>query len=95
MSGIFFSAILVAFGLFQALALPLATAQENQPVKLRFAGAVNGIAFACGKNYSNIGTDQVDDYAERFQIFRVGSRAIDPGGQSRPFDTRPRRHLAI
>lgn len=84
MSGIFFSTILVAFGLFQALVLPLATAQENQPVKLRFAGAVNGIAFACGKNYSNIGTAKSTITPSDFRFFVSAVELLTQEGKAVP-----------
>ena len=84
MSGIFFSAILVALGFFQALVLPSAMAQENQPVKLRFAGAVNGVAFACGKNYSNIGTTKSTITPSDFRFFVSAVELLTQEGKAVP-----------
>ncbi|MBM4264935.1 MAG: hypothetical protein FJ145_26365 [Deltaproteobacteria bacterium] len=44
-------------------------AQEQQPITLRFAGAVNGAAFECGKNYSNIGTTKSTITPSDFRFF--------------------------
>jgi uncharacterized repeat protein (TIGR04052 family) len=69
MVGLFFLAILVGLGFLQALGLPAAMAQESQAIKLRFAGAVNGVAFACGKNYPNIGTTKSTITPSDFRFF--------------------------
>jgi uncharacterized repeat protein (TIGR04052 family) len=84
MSGILFSAILIALGLFQALVLPLATAQENQPVRLRFAGAVNGTPFECGKNYSNIGTTKSTITPSDFRFFVSAVELLTQEGKAVP-----------
>ncbi|HET9917031.1 MAG TPA: MbnP family copper-binding protein, partial [Candidatus Binatia bacterium] len=84
MSGILFSIILVMFGLFQALALPMAAAQESQAVKLRFAGAVNGAAFECGKNYSNIGTTKSTITPSDFRFFVSEVELLTQEGKAVP-----------
>lgn len=84
MSGIFFSTILMMFGLLQALVLPFATAQESQAVKLRFASAVNGAAFACGKNYSNIGTAKSTITPSDFRFFVSEVELLTQEGKAVP-----------
>jgi uncharacterized repeat protein (TIGR04052 family) len=84
MSGLFITAILVALGFLQALALPFAAAQDSQPVKLRFAGAVNGAAFACGKNYSNIGTTKSTITPSDFRFFVSAVELLTPEGKAVP-----------
>jgi uncharacterized repeat protein (TIGR04052 family) len=84
MSGIIFSTILVMFGLFQALVLPFATAQESQAVKLRFAGAVNGAAFECGNNYSNIGTTKSTITPSDFRFFVSAVELLTQEGKAVP-----------
>jgi uncharacterized repeat protein (TIGR04052 family) len=46
-----------------------AQGQTTQPVILRFAGAVNGEPFACGKSYPNIGTTKSTITPSDFRLF--------------------------
>ena len=47
----------------------VARSQTTQPVTLRFAGAVNGAPFACGKSYPNIGTTKSTITPSDFRLF--------------------------
>ena len=84
MAGLFFSAILVGLGFLQALGLPAAMAQESQAIKLRFAGAVNGVAFACGKNYPNVGTTKSTITPSDFRFFVSAVELLTQDGKAVP-----------
>ncbi|MGZ9243879.1 MAG: MbnP family protein [Candidatus Binatia bacterium] len=84
MSGKIFSRVLFSLGLFQALVQPFASAQENQPVRLRFAGAVNGTPFECGKNYSNIGTTRSTITPSDFRFFVSAVELLTQEGKAVP-----------
>ena len=86
MSGKIFSRILFSLSLFQALLQPFASAQENQPVRLRFAGAVNGTPFECGKNYSNIGTTKSTITPSDFRFFVSAVELLTQEGKAVPLD---------
>lgn len=66
------------------LMAPFATAQETKPIKLRFAGAVNGAAFECGKNYSNIGTTHSTITPSDFRFFVSAVELLSAEGKAVP-----------
>ena len=88
-----FFANLLSLGLFQALLQPFATAQ-SQPVKLRFAGAVNGTPFECGKNHSNIGSTKSTITPSDCRFFVSAVELLTEDGKAVAFGARSRRRLA-
>lgn len=65
-------------------AAPLAAAQDTQPIKLRFAGAVNGATFECGKNYANIGTTKSTITPSDFRFFVSAVELLTQEGKAVP-----------
>jgi len=59
-------------------------ADETQAVKLRFAGAVNGVPFECGKSYTNIGTTKSTITPSDFRLFVSEIQLLTPEGKSVP-----------
>lgn len=79
-------ASLVAALFFSAVTLrtALIAAQEQHPITLRFAGAVNGAAFECGKNYSNIGTTKSTITPSDFRFFVSAVELLTQEGKAVP-----------
>jgi uncharacterized repeat protein (TIGR04052 family) len=59
---------------------PFAAAQDNQPVTLRFAGAVNGAPFRCGQSYANVGTTKSTITPSDFRLFVSDVQLITADG---------------
>ncbi|MGE0385402.1 MAG: MbnP family copper-binding protein [Gammaproteobacteria bacterium] len=69
--------------LMQAAALAGA-AQEDRPVTLRFAGAVNGSAFECGRQYSGVGSGGSTIEPGDFRFFVSAVELIGRDGKAVP-----------
>jgi uncharacterized repeat protein (TIGR04052 family) len=66
------------------VALSKAAAQSDQPVVLRFAAAVNGAPFECGKSYANIGTTKSRITPTDFRMFVSGVELLTAAGKAVP-----------
>lgn len=62
----------------------IAQSQSTQPVTLRFAGAVNGAPFACGKSYPNIGTTKSTITPSDFRLFVSAMELLTNEGKAVP-----------
>ena len=59
-------------------------AQNTKPITLRFAGAVNGAPFACGKSYPNIGTTKSTITPSDFRLFVSAIELLTNEGKAVP-----------
>ena len=78
------TSILASAMFLQTAVASFATAQETQTIRLRFAGAVNGAAFECGKNYSNIGTTKSTITPSDFRFFVSAVELLTQDGKAVP-----------
>ncbi len=62
----------------------VAQSQSTQPVTLRFAGAVNGAPFACGKSYPNVGTTKSTITPSDFRLFVSAIELLTNEGKAVP-----------
>jgi uncharacterized repeat protein (TIGR04052 family) len=62
----------------------VAESQGAQPLTLRFAGAVNGAPFACGKNYANVGTSKSTVTPSDFRLFVSTIELLTKEGKAVP-----------
>jgi uncharacterized repeat protein (TIGR04052 family) len=70
--------------IFQAATAQLAAAQNNQPITLRFAGAVNGEPFQCGRAYASIGTTKSKITPSDFRLYISDIQVITSDGKTEP-----------
>jgi len=77
-----FKAFLIVFILLFVTCSSRLQADETQAVKLRFAGAVNGAPFECGKSYTNIGTTKSTITPSDFRLFVSEIQLLTPDGKS-------------
>jgi uncharacterized repeat protein (TIGR04052 family) len=79
-----FATPFVSLLILTCTALTSASAQTNQPVTLRFAAAINGAPFACGKSYSNIGATKSTITPTDFRMFVSAIELLTDAGKAVP-----------
>jgi uncharacterized repeat protein (TIGR04052 family) len=75
--------LVIFLSYFMVIAIQnVARSQTTQTVTLRFAGAINGAPFACGKSYPNIGTTKSTITPSDFRLFVSAIELLTADGKA-------------